>query len=131
VGKFFANSDFFEVILSLIFESAVILSFVIGFSLIVRPVLSLSAGFVIYLLGQWLPDLLFFAEKSKDQVFINLAKALHWLVPNFYRANWKSEYFLQKGISFENMQWMLSHMLGWFLIYLLMTNFFFRRKDIV
>ncbi len=122
---------FIEICLSLLFESAVILALVIWISLVVRPVLALSSGFVIYLLGQWLPDLMFFAEKSKDALFINLAKGLHWLIPNLYRSNWKSGYFLEKGIPRENMIWMLGHMLGWFLIYILLTNFFFRRKDIV
>lgn len=123
--------SFFEICFSLWLESAVILCLVIGLSLVVRPVLALSSGFVIFLLGHWLSDLAFFAEKSKEEFFITAVKVLHWLVPNLYRLNWKSEYFLQNGIPGNQVLWMLGHMLGWFLIYLVFTNFFFRRKDIV
>ncbi|MDG0816724.1 ABC transporter permease [Bdellovibrio svalbardensis] len=122
---------FFEICLSLWMESAVLLCLVIGLSLVVRPVLALSSGFVIFLLGHWLSDLAFFAEKSKEAIFVTAVKALHWVVPNLYRLNWKSDYFLENGIPFANILWMLGHMLGWFLIYLVFTNFFFRRKDIV
>lgn len=123
--------SFFEICLSLWMESAVLLCLVIGLSLVVRPVLALSSGFVIFLLGHWLSDLAFFAEKSKEAFFVTVVKALHWLVPNLYRLNWKSDYFLENGIPAQNVLWMLGHMLGWFLIYLVCTNFFFRRKDIV
>ena len=122
---------FAEICLSLWMESAVILCLVIGLSLVVRPVLALSSGFSIFMLGHWLEDLAFFAQKSKELVFVNTVKALYWLVPNLHRLNWKSDYFLENGISFQNVLWMLAHMTGWFLIYLLLTNFAFRRKDIV
>ena len=123
--------SFAEICLSLWFESAVILGLVIWLSLVVRPVLALSSGFVIFLLGHWLGDLAFFAEKSKEAVFIQAVKVLHWIVPNLYRLNWKSAYYLEKGLSGSDVLWMAAHMTGWFLIYILLTNFFFRRKDIV
>lgn len=123
--------SFIEICFSLWMESAVVLCLVIGLSLVVRPVLALSSGFVIFLLGHWLSDLAFFAEKSKEEFFVTAVKVLHWIVPNLYRLNWKSEYFLQNGIPGTQVLWMLGHLLGWFLIYLVFTNFFFRRKDIV
>lgn len=123
--------SFAEICLSLWFESAVILGLVICLSLVVRPVLALSSGFVIFLLGHWLGDLAFFAEKSKEAVFVQAVKVLHWIVPNLYRLNWKSAYYLEKGLSGGDVLWMAAHMTGWFLIYILLTNFFFRRKDIV
>lgn len=123
--------SFFEICLSLWFESAIILCWVICFSLIVRPVLALGAGFMVFLLGHWLGDLTFFAEKSKEEVFIQAVKLLHWITPNFYRMNWKSSYFLDTGIPTENILWMLAHMIGWALLLILAANFFFRRKDIV
>lgn len=122
---------FFEIGLSLWCESAVILCLVIFFSLVVRPVLALGAGFMVFLLGHWLGDLAFFAEKSQEDMFVQAVKVLHWVTPNFYRMNWKSAYFLENGIPFNNILWMLAHMTGWALLAILLTNFFFRRKDIV
>ncbi len=122
---------FSEICLSLWFESSVILAFVMWASLVVRPVLALSAGIVLFLLGHWLGDLTYFASKSQEAVFISIVKGLHWVVPNLYRLNWKSAYFLQEGLPNKDVAWMIAHMTGWFIIYVLLTNFSFRRKDIV
>lgn len=123
--------SFVQIWASLWFESAVILAFVICLSLVVRPVLALCAGIFIFLLGHWLGDLTFFAEKSKELVFINAVKVLHWVTPQFYRSNWKSFYFLENGIQTSSFWWMVLHLSGWLILLLLVTNFFFRRKDIV
>lgn len=123
--------SFFEICLSLWFESVVILCLVICFSLIVRPVLALGAGVMVFLLGHWLGDLAFFAEKSKEEFFIQAVRLFHWITPQLYRINWKSAYFLEKGIPIQDVLWMMAHMTGWTLLLILLTNFFFRRKDIV
>ncbi|MBV2167468.1 MAG: ABC transporter permease [Bdellovibrio sp.] len=123
--------SFFEICLSLWFESVVILCLVICFSLIVRPVLALGAGVMVFLLGHWLGDLAFFAEKSKEVFFIQAVRFFHWITPQLYRINWKSAYFLEKGIPLAEVLWMIAHMTGWVLLLILLTNFFFRRKDIV
>ncbi|MEK2687589.1 ABC transporter permease [Bdellovibrio sp. GT3] len=122
---------FAEICLSLWFESSVILAFVMWFSLVVRPVLALCAGIVLFLLGHWLGDLAFFAAKSKEPMFTQIVEGLHWIVPNLYRMNWKSAYYLQSGLPAKDVMWMVAHMTGWFVIYVLLTNFCFRRKDIV
>ncbi|WP_413585146.1 ABC transporter permease [Bdellovibrio sp. HCB274] len=122
---------FAEICLSLWFESSVILAFVMWFSLVVRPVLALCAGIVLFLLGHWLGDLAFFASKSKEALFTQIVEILHWIVPNLYRMNWKSAYYLQEGLPAKDVLWMTAHMTGWFVIFVLLTNFCFRRKDIV
>lgn len=122
---------FVEICTSLWLESTVILALVLWLSLVIRPVLALVFGFVIFLLGHWLGDLMFFAEKSKEEGFVSLVKGLHWIVPNFYRMNWKSSYFLTTGIPSAEFGWMLIHTLGWIVILILLANYFFRRKDIV
>lgn len=122
---------FVEICLSLWFESAVILGIVIALSLIVRPVLALAGGIMFFILGHSLEDLTFFANKSGDSVFIETVKFMHWVSPNFYRMNWKSAYFLDSGLPAGGLLWMLSHMVGWFLLLILIAQFLFRRKDIV
>ncbi|AHI05093.1 pilus biogenesis protein and ABC-type transporter [Bdellovibrio bacteriovorus W] len=122
---------FISISLSLWLESAVVLSFVLFWSLVVRPVLALGAGVGLFLLGHWLEDLKFFANKSGDEVFIFMADAAVWVTPQFYRSNWKSAYFLEKGIPLENVTWMILHLCAWIVIYVLASNFVFRRKDIV
>lgn len=124
-------SNFIQIVLSLWFESAVILGIVLVLSLVVRPVLALAGGIMFLILGHSLEDLTFFSNKSGDEVFIQAVKFLHWVSPNFYRMNWKSSYFLDSGLPSGGLLWMLVHMLGWLLLTTLIAQFLFRRKDII
>lgn len=123
--------SFVKVCFALWFESLVLLCAVLCFSLIVRPAIAVVAGVMYYMLGHWLPDLTFFAEKSGQAIFVEIVKVFHWVTPNLYRLNWKSAYFIDNGIPYQNVMWMITHMSGWTLLLLLVTNFLFRRKDIV
>jgi ABC-type transport system involved in multi-copper enzyme maturation permease subunit len=125
----FANHA--TILLSLWFESMIALSVVIFFSVVVRPVLSLLMSFGILMVGEWIPDLQFFAEKSKDAVFLNAVKVVSWITPNLYRFNWKSYYFLEQGVDGQDIIWMTAHSLGWILIVFVFACIIFRRKDIV
>jgi len=120
---------FTEICLSLWCESILILGLVLLF--IVRPVIALSFGIMVFLLGHWLGDLEFFAKASKQALFIHAVKVLQWVSPNLYRMNWKSVFYLEKGIPSQDVLWMIAHSLGWIVLLLLLTNFLFRRKDIV
>lgn len=122
---------FFEIVLSLWLESLVVLCLVIAMSMIVRPVLALGGGTIVFLLGHWLGDLAFFAQKSQQEFFISFVRILHWVTPNFYKMNWKSASFLDAGVPVQNFIWMLAHMTGWIVLLILIAIFFFRRKDIV
>ena len=83
------------------------------------------------MVGEWIPDLQFFAEKSKDVFFINAVKGIGWVTPNLYRFNWKSYYFLEQGFDGQDVVWMTAHSLGWMLIIFVFACIIFRRKDIV
>ncbi len=116
---------------SLWFEAMIILSLVIFFSILVRPILSLLMSLAVLLVGVWIPDLQFFAEKSKDIFFINAVKVISWITPNLYRFNWKSYYFLERGMETQEVVWMIAHSFGWMLIVFVFACLIFRRKDIV
>lgn len=123
-------SNAMNISLGLWFESIVILAFVMLWSILVRPILALSFGFVIFLLGHWLNDLKFFAEKSKEPLFIFAAKITHWLTPNFYRFNWKNYFYLSDGVFSSELRWMILHYLAWTVLYILFAQLFFERKNI-
>lgn len=124
-------SSFIVILSSIWFEAAIALSLVIFFSVVVRPVLALLMAFGILMLGQWIPDLQFFAEKSKDLFFINAVKVVTWVTPNLFRFNWKSYYFLELGFDSQDVMWMIAHSFGWALIVFVFACLIFRRKDIV
>lgn len=123
--------SFFVILSAIWFEAAIALSLVIFFSVVVRPVLALLMAFGILMLGQWIPDLQFFAEKSKDVFFINAVKIVTWVTPNLFRFNWKSYYFLELGFDSQDVLWMVAHSFGWALIVFVFACLIFRRKDIV
>jgi len=119
------------ILASLWFEAMIVLSLVIFFSVVVRPILALLMSLAILMVGVWVPDLQFFAEKSKDIFFINSVKVVSWMTPNLYRFNWKSYYFLELGVGVQDVIWMVAHCFGWILIVFVFSCIIFRRKDIV
>lgn len=123
--------NFATILFSIWFESAIALSLVIFFSVIVRPILALLMTFGILMLGEWIPDLQFFAEKSKDLFFINAVKGITWVTPNLFRFNWKSYYFLELGLDGQDVVWMVAHSFGWVLTVFVFACLIFRGKDIV
>lgn len=119
------------ILLSIWFEALIALSLVIFFSVVVRPVLALLMALGILILGAWIPDLQFFAEKSKDVLFVQAVKVVTWVTPNLFRFNWKSYYFLELGLEGQDIIWMVAHSMGWALIVFVFSCLIFRRKDIV
>jgi ABC-type transport system involved in multi-copper enzyme maturation permease subunit len=119
------------ILLGIWFKSIIGLALVIFFSVVVRPILALLMSFGLLLLGEWIPDLQFFAEKSKDHFFINAMKGVTWITPNLFRFNWKSHYFLENGFQIDDVVWMISHSVGWILVVFVAACIIFRRKDIV
>lgn len=119
------------ILLGIWFKSIIGLALVIFFSVVVRPILALLMSFGLLLLGEWIPDLQFFAEKSKDHFFINAMKGVTWITPNLFRFNWKSHYFLETGFQIDDVVWMISHSVGWILVAFVAACIIFRRKDIV
>ncbi|MES3038934.1 MAG: ABC transporter permease subunit [Bdellovibrionota bacterium] len=117
--------------LSIYLKSLVILSVVMAFSVLVRPLITLGFGTALYLFGHWLEDVKFFAEKSRDKNFIQLANFADWITPNFYKFNWKSFYFLSHEFSVQEVSIMVLHMVSWAVVYILFAIVVFRRKDIV
>lgn len=128
-SKFIGNG--FILALSIWSQSIVILGVVMLLGLVVRPVIAIFCGIAVYLLGHWIPDLQFFAKKSENPSFKSIIDVLDWITPNFYRFNWKSFYFLERGFTAPEVLWMMTHCIFWFLSLCFFINLIFRRKDIV
>ncbi len=131
VRQFNFLGNFLIISFSIWLKTIVILSLVFLVSGVVRPVFSLLFGMTIYLLGHWLHDLEFFANKTKDEFIINSFRVLHELTPQFYRFNWKSYYFLEKGIGSGQLYPMFFYLSLWAFVLLILAVLVFRRKDIV
>jgi len=127
--EFFGH--FVTISFSIWLKALVTLSLVFLSSGIVRPIFSLLFGMTVYLLGHWLNDLAFFVKKSNDQGLQTLFNVIHEITPQFYRFNWKSYYYLEKGISSDQIAPMCFYLATWGILLLSLSIAVFRRKDIV
>lgn len=112
-------------------KSLVISSFSIALGLMVRPILAFGTSMSFWVLCYSLPDIQFFVEKLKDPNLAKLAGGLDYLVPQFYRFNWKSYFYVLNPPEISQINWAVAHCLAWTFFWLFIGSLFFKRKEIV
>jgi ABC-type transport system involved in multi-copper enzyme maturation permease subunit len=125
------SSRSFVFINSQIFLKTIVLmsvSFFMGLSL--RPVLASLIGVCVYLLGHAIESIEFLVKNPVTKESPSWFHFFEKIVPRFDHYNWKSFYFLEKGISSESFFMMLIHYSSWISILLILSLLVWRRKDI-
>lgn len=117
--------------LGIIFESLILLSLALFGGSFVKPSSALFFSLGVFLFGYWLPDLAFFAAKSKSEVFLEFAKYVQYVVPNLYVFNWREIGMLETPRAFSSLIWPFFHSLIWSAIFFFATAAIVRRKDLV
>ncbi len=117
--------------LGILIESAVVLAFTMMCAGRVQPAVALFSGVSLFLLGHWQKDLFFFAERSKDAFFLTIAKVVPWVIPQFFRTNFRSSSLIDQNQLLDPFARGVIHLAFWLLLYLVLTANFFRRKDLV
>lgn len=112
-------------------KAMVISSFAIAFGLLVRPILALGATISYWILCYSVPDIEFFVAKMNDPSMMNMLQKFKLLLPEFYRFNWKSYYYMTHQPQNSEIWWAIFHSLGWVCVWLFVASLFFRRKEIV
>lgn len=113
-------------------ESSIIIAVAMFFSQALRPAIALFSTIGIFIIGNWLEELVFFAKKSENPAFELFAKVIHDGLPQLYRTNWRSYHLLEKHLlSATQVGWVTLHAISWTLFLLLLGTFIFRRKDLV
>ncbi|AGH94971.1 ABC transporter permease [Pseudobdellovibrio exovorus] len=112
-------------------KAAIISSFAIAFSLIVRPILALGATVSYWLLCYSMPDVRFFVSKMEDAALMKVVDVIDLLLPKFYLFNWKSYYYVTNIPAGQDILWAVVHSMAWALTWLVVGILFFRRKEIV
>lgn len=116
---------------SLFLKTLVISSFALACGLIVRPILALGTTVSYWILCYSLPDIQFFVAKLKDDFLLKLVGWIEIFIPQFYRYNWKSYYYVLNPHNFADFGWATLHSLGWAFFWIFIASLFFRRKEIV
>lgn len=131
LGFTFTGINFAAVLYGTFLEVAMAFSVCFFLATFMRPTLSFFMGFSIFLIGHWIQEVEFFGRKYKIAVYEQLALWVKWFTPNLFQYNWRSVYFLENGVSGEQVLWGTVHATGWLLFLVLAAIFIFRRKDLV
>jgi ABC-type transport system involved in multi-copper enzyme maturation permease subunit len=131
LGFTFSPLHFLAVFYGTFLEVAMAFSVCFFFATFMRPTLAFFMGFSVFLIGHWIQEIEFFGHKYKISVYENVAQLAKWLLPNLFQYNWRSVYFLENGVSQEQILWVTLHAAGWLMFLVLSSILVFRRKDLV
>lgn len=122
---------FAAALMGILLEALVILAFILFIAQWVRPVVAIFGGLGLALVGNWLEEMRFLAEKSKDEGFMILAGVFQRVFPNFYLLNFRSEHFLEVGSPNLQAGLLFLHFSIWLILFLLLAIRSFARRDLV
>jgi ABC-type transport system involved in multi-copper enzyme maturation permease subunit len=123
--------SFIWIFLGSFLESLILLAMCLFVGITVRPAVAVLLGYGTFLVGHWLVDLQFFAQKSASVSIKWMFEILRWICPNLYLLNWRNDYWLVQKMDFKMTLNPIVHGLAWIFLLVLLANFNFRRKDIV
>ncbi len=121
--------EFLVSVLGILMEALILMGFSMLFSTFSSPFLVVSFSAAIFLIGHWVENLNFLAEKSGSELFLILSKASVYVLPNLERFNWRSYVVYGGDIVAEEIFYVMSYGFGWWLLILTLTSIIFRKKD--
>ncbi|MFN8791041.1 MAG: ABC transporter permease [Bdellovibrionales bacterium] len=128
-GGAFQKPAFIVIMSQIMLKAIVVMSCVFLVSLFLRPVLSALLGITIYLVGHSLSDIRFFFKKGTGEVPMAF-EVFSNSFPRFDTFNWKSFYFIEKGIPEGQASLMVGHFVAWIVLCLAISLLSWRKKDI-
>lgn len=123
--------QFVIALLGIVLEALTLLAITMLLGVVIRPFLTVSCVIGVFLIGHWIPSLLFFSQKSESPSFKILGKIISWVLPNLERFNWRAAVIYQDAIDPNIILSATAYGLGWIVILISITNIIFRRKDFV
>ena len=130
-GKTSHNMGLLLAAASSLLKVMVISAFAIAIGVLVRPILALGATISYWILSYSLPDIQFFISKLKDDFLMDLFRVIDQMMPQFYRYNWKSFYYITNMPTQSEFLWSIFHSFAWTFFWLFIASYFFRKKEIV
>jgi len=118
-------------LLMILLKGTVISAFGLMCSVLARAMFGMVLSLFFWLSAYSVPDLQYFAERIKNPVLNASAQFLDFVIPQFYRFNWKTYAFLSADIDIHKIIWSGLHCLIWFLFLFFLAKLFFQRKEIV
>ncbi|PWU18007.1 MAG: hypothetical protein C5B49_07890 [Bdellovibrio sp.] len=129
---FSVDPERYLIILAGIFlEMSILTTFIFWAVQWVRPVIAFLSGLTLFLVGNWLDEMKFFAERTRDEDFRALANGIRWFLPNLFLLNFRNEDFLVNGHALVEFQISLTHFLFWIGFLSCCAALAFRRRNLV
>lgn len=116
------------VIYGILLEGLVLLAFSFLFALLLSPTIGILCSFTIFLMGHWLEDLHFFANRSSLDIYRWFSQFMNLVIPHFYELNWRFLHLANKGIALNRVLLATLHSVIWTALVLILVHFVFRRK---
>lgn len=129
VLKVSINAQFAIALLGVLFESLILLGLTIFFGSFASPMMAVAFSVGLFLIGHWLNDLAFFAEKSKSEGFDLFNQVIGTVMPNLEKFNWRSAVIYDEVVGVKEVMAAAGYSLGWFVFLIALTSWVFRRKD--
>ncbi|MBX9767145.1 MAG: ABC transporter permease, partial [Bdellovibrionales bacterium] len=123
--------SFVVALLGILFESFVILALTMFFGMISKPTLAVSCAVGLFLIGHWVNDLVFFAEKGSSPVFKYFAYFIYYVVPDLERFNWRSFVIYNDFLPADLLVKSLIYGVCWTIALLSLSGILFKKKDFV
>lgn len=127
----FQAASYFKICLGIFLEVEIVLAGCFLISVLIRPSLAIFWGCGIFLLGNWLPELVFFASKSDSQFYRALSYGAGWFIPNLYILNWRSYQQLMLPMQDSVFLTACLHAVSWIGLYLAVGVVAWKRRDLV
>jgi Cu-processing system permease protein len=122
---------FFIALSGILFEAMILLALTIFFGIFASPLMAVSFTLGLFLIGHWLNDLKFFAEKSDSESFKEFSNVVTSVLPNLENMNWKSAVTYGDTVSLEAWVGAGVYTLAWVVLLLSLSALIFRRRDFV
>jgi Cu-processing system permease protein len=113
------------------YKSLVISAFGLLCSVLARPMFGFVLTLAFWIAAYSIPDIIFLAQKLKNESLIFFTKILNIIIPNFYIFNWKNFQFLRVDFVVNDLLWAIFHCTSWITILIFFASIAFRRKEIV
>jgi Cu-processing system permease protein len=122
---------FFAAISGIFFEAMVLLSLTLLFGSFSRPIMTVVFAIGFFIIGHWVNDLHFFAQKSESSSFKTVGTWLSYALPNLESFNWRSLPVYSEVLSLNQFTMGLLIAFGWTILFLSLTVIIFRKRDFV
>lgn len=129
VLNFKFNNSIAFALFGILVEAMVLLSATILFGVFTTPFMAVTFSISVFLIGHWLSDLMFFANKSGSQGFVQFAKFVTYVCPDLERFNWKDAASYATAIDHSEVISAGFYGMFWMIIFLSFAMFIFRRRD--